>query len=374
MIVDPAFGVYVDSESARWHFNQFAVLQFRYDLFNRTIDDFVTTDRYVSRIAAFHVPFPAEPTWLERVERLLPLCQQIFVFCSELHDRTVEQLRSLDRPNVSIYACGRFAEPFVQARVEPWMDWLHTSSEFYARTNPGFLNDKLAPYEPKSLAFDVLLGNQRPHRDFVYNYVNDHIKDQVIMTYVYYAHKPIINNKQFIMETEGVELDPNRSYVHSIDSVRYYGRWITLSQVIPLTVYNQTAYTIVAETNFSNEFNFYTEKIVKPLLARRLFVVIAGQNYLQNLRAFGFRTFDGIIDETYDSIADNEQRWAAAMEQARWLTTQDQSAILIQVREIAEHNYRLIAEKNWYREFSQTLEQQVQALVNDAKISPPGIT
>jgi hypothetical protein len=253
------------------------------------------------------------------------------------------------------------------------MDWLHTSSEFYARTKPGFLDDKLTPYEPKSLSFDVLLGNQRPHRDFVYNHVNNYIKEHAIMTYVYYAHLPIINSNKFIMETEGVEFDPNRSYTHSIDSVRYYGQWITLSQVIPLTVYNQTAYTIVTETNFSNDYNFYTEKIVKPMLARRLFVVIAGQNYLQNLRAFGFRTFDGIIDETYDSIEDNEQRWAAAMEQARWLTTQDQSSILNQVREIAEHNYQLITEKNWYREFNQVLEQQVQALVDDAKIGPSSI-
>lgn len=374
MIVDPAFGVYVDSESARWHFNQFAVLQFRYDLFNRSIDDFVNTDHYVSRIAAFHVPFPAEPSWLERVERLYPLCSHLFVFCSELHDRTVDQLRSLDRPNISIYACGVFAEPFTQATQRPWMDWFHTSSEFYARTNPGFLDGKLTPYEPKSLLFDVLLGNQRPHRDFVYNYVNNYLKDSSIMTYVYHAHLPIINSNKFIMETDGVEFDPDRAYTHSIDSVKYYGRWITLSQVIPLRIYNQTAYTIVTETNFSNEYNFYTEKIVKPLLARRLFVAIAGKHYLKNLRGFGFKTFDSIINESYDDITDNEQRWTAAMNQAQWLAEQDQFAILSRVRDITEHNYALITEKNWYQEFNQELEQQVQVLVDNTKIGPSSIT
>jgi hypothetical protein len=253
------------------------------------------------------------------------------------------------------------------------MDWFHTSSEFYARTKPGFLDDRLQPYTPKPKLFDVLLGNQRTHRDFVFEYVNSHLLDQSIMTYVYYAHLPIVGNDRFIMETEGVELDPARSYTHSIDSVKYYGTWMTLSQVVPLTVYSQTAYTIVAETNFSNDFNFYTEKIIKPILARRLFIVIAGQNYLKNLRAFGFRTFNGIIDESYDSIPDDRQRWQAAMDQAQRLAELDQSQVLAQVRDIAEHNYALITQKNWYREFNQVLEQQVRQLVNDAKIPPASI-
>ena len=210
MLVDYTFGVYVDSESARWHFNQFANLEFNRDLFNRDLVDFITTDRYVSRISAFHVPFPAEPTWLERLEQALTVCRHVFVFCSELHDRTVEQLRLLDRPNISIYACGVFDQQFKQANIQQWMDWFHTSSEFYARTQPNFLSDKLTPYTPKPYYFDVLLGNQRLHRDFVYDYVNHNLKDQSIMTYVFYPHLSIINNDKFIMESEGVELDPDK--------------------------------------------------------------------------------------------------------------------------------------------------------------------
>jgi hypothetical protein len=83
---------------------------------------------------------------------------------------------------------------------------------------------------------------------------------------------------------------------------------MSLSQVIPLSIYNQTAYSVVAETNYDNNYIFNTEKIVKPILARRLFLVVSGQHYLRNLRSLGFKTFDGIIDETYDTIADFEQR------------------------------------------------------------------
>jgi hypothetical protein len=363
MFVDSSFGVYIDSESARWHFDQFAQLKFKYELYNRDVDDFVSTDRYAVRISAFHVSFPAETTWLTRLEKTYAVVDHVFVFCSELHDATVAQLRALDRPNISIYSCGVFAEPFAHAHAGTWMDWFHTSSEFYVRTHPGFLNTRLAPMLPKPKSFDILLGNQRPHRDFVFDYINSHnLNSDVVMTYVYHAHLPIRGNDQFIMETNGIEFDPDRKYTHSIDSVKYHGTWITLSQVIPLDIYNQTAYSLVAETNFSNEYNFYTEKIVKPILARRLFVVIAGRHYLKNLRAMGFQTFDGIIDESYDNIENNQDRWSAALTQVHWLMAQDQSVVLDKIQRIVDHNHAHIESHNWYTEFSHQLEQQVSQL------------
>ena len=363
MFVDSSFGVYVDSESARWHFDQFAQLKFKYELYNRDVDDFVSTDRYAVRISAFHVPFPAETSWLARLEKTYTVVDHVFVFCSELHDATVAQLRALDRPNISIYSCGVFADTFAHAHVSTWMDWFHTSSEFYARTHPGFLNTRLAPMLPKPKSFDILLGNQRPHRDFVFDYINSHnLNSDVVMTYVYHAHLPIRNNDQFIIETDGIEFDPSRKYTHSIDSVKYHGTWITLSQVIPLDIYNQTAYSLVAETNFSNEYNFYTEKIVKPILARRLFVVVAGRHYLKNLRAMGFRTFDSIIDESYDNIENNQDRWLAAMTQVSWLMNQSQSIVLNKIKHIVDHNHAHIESHNWYNEFSCQLEQQVSQL------------
>jgi hypothetical protein len=179
------------------------------------------------------------------------------------------------------------------------------------------------------------------------------------MTYTYYAQRSLLNNEQFLMETDGVEIDNTREYNHSVTSVKYYGTWITLSQIVPLKIYNETAYSLVAETNFFNEFNFYTEKIVKPILGKRLFIVVSGQNYLRNLRNMGFKTFDGIVDETYDTIADNEQRWSMALNEVSRLSAMDQTTILEKIKPIVEYNYGLIANKNWYNETLTQLTSEI---------------
>lgn len=355
MISNTSFGVYVDSETARFHFSQLETvnkdLRFLNHEFCRDLDQY-TTQNYKKCVSAFHVPFPKDQSWLERLSRAYAVSKHVFVFCSELHEPIMEQLRSVDLDGVVLYASGVIRDSFAQAQVRPWMDWFHTSSEFYARTCPNFLDSKLKPYNPKPKMFDMLLGNQRTHRDFVFDYVSqNNLANNNLLTYVYHSHKSILDNSQFVMEQEGIEFDPNRDYTHSVDSVKYYGRWMTLSQVVPITVYNQTAYSLVAETNAVNQFNFYTEKIVKPMLGRRLFVVIAGQHYVRNLQNIGFKTFDCVIDESYDSVENDQQRWQLAMQQVSVLCNQDQCEVLEKIKPITEHNYQLVANKNWYREF-----------------------
>jgi hypothetical protein len=82
-------------------------------------------------------------------------------------------------------------------------------------------------------------------------------------------------------------------------------------------------------------------------MAERLFIMLGGQYYLRNLRELGFKTFDGIIDESYDLETDNKRRWAMAIEQMKYLFNQPQAEILTKVRPIAEHNKRIMLETNW---------------------------
>jgi hypothetical protein len=55
-----------------------------------------------------------------------------------------------------------------------------------------------------------------------------------------------------------------------------------------------------------------TEKIFKSIINFQPFVFIATKGTLQQLKKLGFKTFEGFIDETYDSIEDNDERLAAA--------------------------------------------------------------
>lgn len=54
-----------------------------------------------------------------------------------------------------------------------------------------------------------------------------------------------------------------------------------------------------------HDINFFTEKIFKPVLALRPFIVLANRGYLKSLKElFGFKTFDKFWDESYDDKKD----------------------------------------------------------------------
>ena len=122
---------------------------------------------------------------------------------------------------------------------------------------------------------------------------------------------------------------------------------ISLSQIIPVDIYNRTQYTVVAESLTKNDFSFFTEKVIKPMIAKRLFIVCSGQYYLRNLRDLGFRTFDGIVDENYDKIESQEERTRAACAEAQRLSTLDGDLVQSAIANITEHNYRHLMNTPW---------------------------
>ena len=283
-------GVYLDSDTCLYHFENLKSQNYQFESQNYFIKENNLTQflnsHHTVKFAAFHVPFINDTTWTDRLNQCYLVTDQIFIFCSELHQHTVDQLINLDQPNITIFSCGFINHDFKNARIMTWMDWFNTTVGFYKIVQPELLQNKLRPHVNKSKYFDILLGCERSHRNFVYNYINnEQLLDKVIMTY-YRRWNLDLRETEHIFESEGLEFLPESTYTHSVHHVLYYGRRTNLSQVIPFVIYNDSYYSVVAETNAVNEFNFYTEKIVKPILSQRLFVAVAGQGYLKRLRSF----------------------------------------------------------------------------------------
>lgn len=62
---------------------------------------------------------------------------------------------------------------------------------------------------------------------------------------------------------------------------------------------------------------FITEKTWKPIRNGQFFMVMGCQGTLRHLRELGFKTFDGIIDESYDDIADTKLRFYTVLEMVK---------------------------------------------------------
>lgn len=76
---------------------------------------------------------------------------------------------------------------------------------------------------------------------------------------------------------------------------------------------------IVTETVFYYNKLHLTEKIFKPIVAQRPFMLAAAPGNLAYLKSYGFKTFDKWIDESYDSIQDPDQRLQAIVDQTKRL-------------------------------------------------------
>jgi hypothetical protein len=80
------------------------------------------------------------------------------------------------------------------------------------------------------------------------------------------------------------------------------------------SLYTDSYFHIVLETHFDADGSggaFLTEKIFKPIKHAQPFVVVGAAGSLQALKALGYRTFDHVVDNTYDTIQNNTERWLA---------------------------------------------------------------
>lgn len=338
--------IYVDSDTCKWQLD-------RIDQeipSTNSIDEFINSTTK-SKKAIFHIPFPLSNSFCQRVDEIIPHCDSIAILCSELHGDTVEFIQKQTNPKIKYFNCGQVKS----IDQHYWLDWFTTTSHFYKNST---VLDALTPYSEKHKTFDILLGQPKLHRTFVYNYINNNnYNDSVIMTYMTDFSKSVQeqDSSGWQWGTSGLEL-PNFDFKWTVTPVKYHGGEMSLSQVIPIDIYNQTAYSVVAETNFENHYTFFTEKTVKPILARRLFVAIAGQHHLKTLHSLGFKTFDSVIDESYDNMSDQTVRWSMACRQIGYLINQPQKDILEKIKPVVDHNFKLMTDQDWFAEYQQLLK------------------
>lgn len=342
-----------DAAIFRHHFAQVANRGMQYWTLCHSTDVFLTLQGY--KIACFRVPYPWNPVIESEIDQIYDHADSILILCSEVHPVTVDFMRRYDREKITYFACGRLNIPLIFSYVDHFPDWFITTVAVYKNGAASRLFD-LTPWHSKPLMFDALLGRKKTHRDHAYDFIkSQELDSQCVMTYLNADNlqQSEKTDQNWIWEDTGlVDINRAKSNTWTVDFVNFYGKNVSLSQVMPIDIYNRTAYSLVCETDYSNDFVFVTEKTIKPMLARRLFVLLGNRYALAYLRDMGFQTFGHIIDESYDEIEAVHDRHQAALEQMRWLCGQDQQRILSQARAVIDHNFNLLYTRDWYHLFS----------------------
>lgn len=209
-------------------------------------------------------------------------------------------------------------------------------------------NTEPAPNLPENhiWGFDALLGARRPHRDFAMLWMQTRgMLDHNIVTYRDFFGGAVIDEvSQRVADHFDQPLQHPYVSPHLEQAWEVQGPFNnSISSRIPHTIYSLTKWSLVTETLGTGGCFFMSEKMAKVIATNRIFVHVGARNYLAQLRELGFQTFGHIIDESYDSIEDDIERWTAAMTQAQWLQNQDRGKMQLLARPQLEHNYNTLA-------------------------------
>jgi hypothetical protein len=114
---------------------------------------------------------------------------------------------------------------------------------------------------------------------------------------------------------------------------------------------------VVTETVFYYDKLHLTEKIFKPIVSKQPFMLLAAPGNLAYLKSYGFKTFDSVIDESYDLIKDNDARTEAVVAQLAWycsLSVEEKNSVIERLAPIVEYNFH-----HFYGEFKHIITREL---------------
>jgi len=119
--------------------------------------------------------------------------------------------------------------------------------------------------------------------------------------------------------------------------------------------FDRSYFSVVTETYFSKKldsynysYKFFSEKIFKPIVFKHPFIFMGWPGALQELKKLGYKTFSPYIDETYDTIEDDFQRYSMITKEIlrlskktdiEWIQWQQD------IKDIVEYNNTLLLSK-----------------------------
>jgi hypothetical protein len=160
----------------------------------------------------------------------------------------------------------------------------------------------------------------------------------------HHAETHLVNVNKLVIDNPTLHGSASADIPRTVDSI-----------TIPNTV--DAFWHVVTETVFYYDKLHLTEKIFKPIVSKQPFMLLAAPGNLSYLRSYGFKTFDGIIDESYDTIQDPDQRTEAVVYQLAWycnLSDTEKQDIIYALEPIIEHNFR-----HFYGEFQQIIVKEL---------------
>ena len=122
--------------------------------------------------------------------------------------------------------------------------------------------------------------------------------------------------------------------------------------IVETAHYTDAYCNIVLETHYDADQSggaFLTEKTFKPIKHGQPFIIVGCPGSLEALRKLGYRTFDNVIDNSYDLIENNTQRWQQTLHAIQQIHEQDMNAWFQRCQTDIIHNQQLFLSSKYAR-------------------------
>jgi hypothetical protein len=189
----------------------------------------------------------------------------------------------------------------------------------------------------KFLIYNRAWGGTREYRlKFIDHLIENNLVDQCLTWF-----NPVDPESKIYYQDYNY-INPAWQPVHSIEN--YFSAKnvnSSYSADFELTDYSKVEFEIVLETLFDDNRLQLTEKTLRPIACGQPFLLMSTHGSLEYLRNYGFQTFDGIIDESYDHIVDPEKRMQAvidAMKKIVLWSNDERAHNMKKIQQITEYN------------------------------------
>jgi hypothetical protein len=227
----------------------------------------------------------------------------------------------------------------------------------------------------KPYSFLMLNGRLRPHRKAMIDALRERdLLDQALWTNLNAQVEMGFTSQLTVSQTEPIRLLPpeyeieralpnmESAYQHAFAKHHLFGNTWGDAIVNP-EAYIDTYFSVVTETIYDYPYTFRTEKIWKPMIMEHPFVVVANAGYYRDLHSAGFRTFGHLIDESFDSIADPQQRLDRIVDTVEDICYNGASSFMAASADICKYNYQHLREHN--RRERQQLAERLAKYINE---------
>lgn len=134
-----------------------------------------------------------------------------------------------------------------------------------------------------------------------------------------------------------------------------YDFHLNISKNVPLDLVNET-------NAFGIDSLYITEKIIKPIISRNLFLVIANPFVLAFMKQIGFKTFPHLFDESYDEEIDNVKRTNMVIKNLQDfcnIPLTDCKKIYDDNAELLDYNYNHLLKTKWDFSLGKKIEKYI---------------